>query len=135
MLTGETGTGVMAGEKQGGGCKGGGAQSLLMRGKQSQLPLYAQEPQSNQQRFLAALQSEQMPKSGAGLRIKPGFNRVVWPLLMKLYLAGALAVAGGHGHGCGGIYREGALVPGRRGGKGGKGCLMGLLIYTLEKWK
>lgn len=108
----------------------GGAQSLLMRGKQSQSPLYAQEPQSNQGRFLAALQS------GAGLRIKRGFNRFVWPLLMKLCLAGALAVARGraHGDGCGGICREAALVPTRRGGKGGKGCLMGLLIYTFERW-
>lgn len=107
-----------------------------MRGKQSQLPLYAQEPQGNQWRFLAAFQSEQMPKSGAGSRIKHGFNRFVWPLLMKLCLAGALAVARGRarGDGCGGIYREAALVPTRRGGKGGRGCLMGLLIYTFERW-
>lgn len=40
-----------------------------------------------------------MPKSGAGLRIKHGFNWVVRPLLMKLYLAGALAV--GRGRACG----------------------------------
>lgn len=106
---------------------GGGAQSLLMRGKQSQLPLYAQEPQSNQRRFLAALQSEQMPKSGAGLRIKPGFNRVVWPLLMKLYLAGALAVAGGCGDGCGGRERQrGCTGPHRkRGAKGAKDASWG----------
>lgn len=100
------------------------------------MPLYAQEPQSNQRRFLAAFQSKQMPKSGAGSRIKCGFNRFVWPLLMKLCLAGALAVARGRarGDGCGGIYREAALVPTRRGGKGGKGCLMGLPIYTFERW-
>lgn len=72
--------------------------------------------------FLAAFRSEQMPKSAAGLRIKRGFNWFVWPLLMKLCLAGALAVARSRarGDGCGVIHREAALVPARRGGKRGQ---------------